>query len=88
VKRSAGSSASAPAQALALSCADKTANMLDMLRHMKEGHSVDSFTSKDHSTQLAKFVALAHTFRGRVPEALYTHYEVALDEFRHSGTDR
>lgn len=71
-----------PLEALALSCADKTANMIDMLRHMKFGHPVDTFTSKDHATQLAKFEALGAVYKDRVPQKLARRYEQVLQEFR------
>ena len=72
----------APDEALALSCADKTANIIDMLRHMKSGYPVHSFTSRDHATQLAKFEALAAVYGNRVPVGIKQRFERALREFR------
>lgn len=75
----------APDEALALSCADKTANMIDMLRHMKSGYPVHSFTLRDHATQLAKFEALAAVYGNRVPDRILQRFERALREFRKHG---
>lgn len=75
----------APNEALALSCADKTANMMDMCRHLRKGHALESFTSRGHGQQLEKFEALGELFRGRVPDRLLQRYEQVLDEFRSYG---
>lgn len=72
----------APPEALALSCADKTANMIDMLRYIKNGYAVSTFTSRDHTAQLTKFEALGEVFRGKVPERLWARYQQTLAEFR------
>lgn len=71
----------APPEALALSCADKTANMIDMLRYIENGHDVHTFTSRDHTAQLTKFAALGEVFRGKVPERLWARYQQTLAEF-------
>lgn len=71
----------APPAALAISCADKTANMLDMCRFAKGGHPVHTYTKKDHDTQLAKFRALLKLFVDRVPRKLYDRYCLTLAEF-------
>jgi len=70
---------------LALSCADKTANLLDMARLMRKGHEVGSFTKRGFAQQLAKFEALAALFRGRTPEPLYQRFQLALAAFRDQG---
>lgn len=75
----------APPQVLALSCADKTANMMDMCRHLKNGHPLESFTSRGHKQQLEKFEALGELFLGQVPEKLWRRYELVLSEFRRYG---
>ncbi len=75
----------APREVLALSCADKTANMLDMCRYLAKGYSTHDFTSKDHATQLAKFEALDAVYRGRVPRRLYARFRAALTEFHRLG---
>jgi len=70
---------------LALSCADKTANLTDMNRLMARGHAVDSFTQRGFESQQAKFEALDRLFQGRVPERLYQRFQWALAEFREWG---
>lgn len=72
----------APDTVLALSCADKTANMIDMLRHAKRGYPVHTFTSRNHAVQLAKFDALAAVYLNRVPERILQRFERVLQEFR------
>lgn len=54
--------------------------MMDMCRYMKNGHAVESFTSRPHAVQLRKFEALGELFRGRVPKKLWDRYARALDE--------
>lgn len=76
---------SAPPEVRALSCADKTSNLRDMVRLFAKGHPPESFTSKDFATQLRKFQALDPTYRGHVPEVLYARFRAALDEFAHLG---
>lgn len=70
---------------LALSCADKTSNLMDMNRLLAKGHAVDSFTKRGFGPQLAKFEALDRLFQGRVPERLYRRFRNALAEFRERG---
>ncbi len=70
---------------LALSCADKTANLMDMNRLLARGHAVDSFTKRGFAPQQAKFEALDRLFQGRVPERLYQRFQQALAEFRERG---
>lgn len=72
----------APPEALALACADKIANIVDMCRHIREGHPVHTFTSRDHATQLAKFEAFSRLVEQRVPEKLLTRFDRALQQFR------
>lgn len=66
---------------LALSCADKTSNLMDMNRLLGKGHDVGSFTKRGFSAQRAKFERLDSLFRGRVPVRLYQRFERALAEF-------
>ena len=70
---------------LALSCADKTANLMDMNRLLAKGHAVDSFTKRGFEPQQAKFEALDRLFHERVPERLYRRFRHALEEFRERG---
>lgn len=70
---------------LALSCADKTANLMDMNRLLAKGHRVDSFTKRGFESQWAKFEALDRLFQGRAPERLYQRFRRALAEFRERG---
>jgi len=67
---------------LALSCADKTSNLRDMNRLVEKGHSPESFTSRDHDTQLTKYLALGEVYSGRVPEILLQRFHLALTVFR------
>jgi len=70
--------AEAPAEALAISCADKISNLRALLGLMAKGHSVDSFLSRGYGAQLEKFEALNEIFHGRVPERLYKRFSEAL----------
>jgi hypothetical protein len=77
----------APAEVLAVSCADKTSNLRDMNRLLIKGHATHTFTSRDHPTQRAKFEALDRLYRDSVPEPLYARFTAAMEAFRrHEGT--
>lgn len=67
---------------LALSCADKISNLMDMNRLLAKGYDVSSFTKRGFARQYAKFDRLDRLFRGRVPPRLYQRFEQALAEFR------
>lgn len=67
--------------ALNLSCADKTANIMDMLRWVDRGFAVEEIVSRDHQTQLKKFEALDEVFRGRVAGDVYDRFEKVLRAF-------
>lgn len=67
---------------LALSCADKTSNLMDMNRLLAKGYDVSSFTKRGFASQCAKFERLDLLFRGRVLARLYQYFERALTEFR------
>ncbi|MBK8182539.1 MAG: bifunctional (p)ppGpp synthetase/guanosine-3',5'-bis(diphosphate) 3'-pyrophosphohydrolase [Candidatus Competibacteraceae bacterium] len=70
---------------LALSCADKISNLMDMNRLLAKGYPVDSFTRRGFESQQAKFEALDRLFQGRVFERLYQRFTLAFMEFRASG---
>ncbi|RUQ32152.1 MAG: bifunctional (p)ppGpp synthetase/guanosine-3',5'-bis(diphosphate) 3'-pyrophosphohydrolase [Candidatus Competibacteraceae bacterium] len=70
---------------LALSCADKTANLGDMNRLLTKGFPVDSFTQRGFASQQAKFVALDALFQNRTPARLYQRFAQALREFQERG---
>ena len=70
---------------LALSCADKTSNLMDMNRLLAKGHAVDRFTKRGFESQQAKFEALDRLFQSQVPERLYQRFQRALAEFRERG---
>jgi len=72
---------SAPDEVLWLSCADKTANLLDTIRLMEKGYKVENFLSVGSADQLDKFRSLADIFKGRVPETLYRYYSDCLARF-------
>lgn len=72
----------APVDALNLSCADKTANIMEMCSWLDLGYLAEEFTSRDHETQLAKFEALDQAYRGRVTERIYTRFSEWLKVFR------
>lgn len=71
---------------LALSCADKTSNLMDMNRLLAKGYQVDRFTKRGFEPQQAKFTALDQLFQGQVPERLYQRFKAALAEFRQHGS--
>jgi len=72
---------------LSLSCADKTSNLRDMNRLVAKGHPPESFTSRDHDTQLAKYRALGEEYYGRVPAVLFERFRRALAEFEEGPRD-
>jgi len=65
-------------EVLALSCADKTSNLRDMVRMLERGHALESFMSRGMEQQLAKFEALDALFRGRVPPKLQVRFDNAF----------
>ena len=67
---------------LALSCADKISNLMDMNRLLAKGYDVSSFTKRGFAAQYAKFDRLDRLFCGHVPPRLYQRFERALAEFR------
>ena len=71
----------APADALTLSCADKTANIIDMCSLLEKGYKTEDFTSRDHKTQLSKFEALDAVFKGKVVDSVYDRFSQALRMF-------
>lgn len=75
----------APVDALNLSCADKTANLREMCHWLKKGYRVDEFTSRDHPTQLGKFIALNEVFHHKVIPQLYTGFQDTLAAFQGLG---
>lgn len=74
--------ADAPDAALAISCADKTSNLRDMVRLTDKGHTLDAFLSRGHAQQLKKFTELDALFAGRVPETLLRRYREAFGRFQ------
>lgn len=68
----------APIDALNISCADKTANMQEMLGWMERGYRVEEFTSRDLETQLGKFKALYQMFEISSYKRIYCHFKEAL----------
>lgn len=79
----------APAVACALSCADKTANIEDMLRLVRKGYAVGDFLSVGADAQVAKFRALRELFNGQVPAVLLAAFDDALTELvERTGAER
>jgi len=74
----------APVDALNLSCADKTANIREMLSWIRKGYRVDDFTSRDLVTQLGKFDTLDKLFQGNVVTPIYERFKRSLDAMRRS----
>jgi len=72
----------APVDALDLSCADKTANIMEMCTWLDQGYLIEEFTSRDHGTQLAKFEALDRIYRSKVTERIYLRFSEWLEVFR------
>lgn len=76
--------ARAPRDAVALSCADKTANLIDFTLLMREGHPIESFASRPFLVQLGKFQKLRAVFI-EVPAELLARFDAALVEFKAAG---
>lgn len=75
----------APASAKAISCADKTANLLDMTRMMQSGYPTETFTRRPFTAQHEKFLKLGSVFKGVVPEGLIRRFRIALRDFEAAG---
>ena len=79
-------SGKAPDAAVALSCADKTANLIDFTMLMRKGHPIESFASRGFSVQLQKFEKLAELFSSRpIPSILERRFEEAFQAFKDAG---
>lgn len=70
----------APAEALAIACADKISNIRDSIKWIKLGHPVESFLSNDWETNQQHYLELQQVFQGAVPLALFTEFVTILDE--------
>jgi hypothetical protein len=75
---------SANEQVLAISCADKNSNMLDMIRFVEKGHKVSSFTKRGFPIQAEKFRKLEAVYRGVAPQLL-SRYRATLKKFLKVG---
>jgi len=75
----------APVPAKAISCADKTSNMMDMTRMLQAGHPTETFTRRPFVVQHEKFVKLGSVFEGTVPESLMGRFRTALRDFEAAG---
>jgi len=75
----------APMEVLALSCADKTSNLRDMLRLIDRGYELDSFLSVGKEKQVAKFEGLDELYSGVVPEKIHSRYTTALKRLKTSN---
>jgi (p)ppGpp synthase/HD superfamily hydrolase len=73
---------SAPVDALNLSCADKTTNLMEMISWMKKDYRLEEFTNRNHKANLAKFEALDEVFRGKVVAEIYKRFSAVLSDFR------
>ena len=63
---------------LSISIADKTTNLIDMLRLAALGHPLHSFLSVSAVEQIRKFERLREVFAGRVPGKLLADFDAAL----------
>lgn len=66
----------------ALSCADKTSNLMAMNQWLAKGYDTSSFTKRGYAAQRAKFEALDPLFQNQTPTRLYQRFQQALNEFR------
>jgi hypothetical protein len=73
---------------LALSCADKTSNLRDMVRLLERGHTLEAFMSRGMDQQLRKFDALDAVFRGRFPAKLQARFDQTLAALKQHATAR
>jgi len=67
-------------EVLALSCADKTSNLRDMLRLIDRGYELDSFLSVGKEKQIAKFEGLDTLYRDVVPKVIHQCFVIALSK--------
>lgn len=70
-----------PAEVLDISCADKTSNVGDMIRFMRQGHKLESFVSRGFDIQKNKFENLKLVFEGNVNTVIFKRYCQTLEEF-------
>jgi hypothetical protein len=75
----------APVSAKAISCADKTSNLLDMTRLVRAGYPTEKFTRRPFAVQHEKFVNLGSVFKGAVPGGLMRRFQIALRDFETAG---
>lgn len=75
----------APVEVLALSCADKTSNLRDMLRLLARGYQLADIMSRGYEQQVGKFEALSGVFQGVVPSGLYRMFQEAYVSLRGHG---
>lgn len=66
----------------ALSCADKTSNLMAMNQLLAKGYDTSRFTKRGHAAQRAKFEALDRLFQNQVPTRLYQRFQQTLTEFQ------
>ena len=77
----------APGEVLDISCADKTSNIGDMVRFMRQGHNLESFVKRGFDIQRNKFERLQSVFEGKVKNIIYRRYYLALEDFIISSRD-
>jgi hypothetical protein len=73
---------------LALSCADKTSNLRDMVRLLERGHTLDAFMNRGMDQQLRKFDALDAVYKGRVPAKLQARFDQVLAALKRYASER
>ena len=76
----------APSDVLDISCADKTCNIGDMIRFMKQGHKLESFVNRGFDIQRNKFENLRSVFDGKVNGIIFRRFCLALEEFIRLGS--
>ena len=74
-------------EVIAISVADKTTNMVDMLRLVRQGYALSSFLSVGASEQLQKFQRLRAVFANRAPKALMAEFDAVLAQLYTATAD-
>jgi (p)ppGpp synthase/HD superfamily hydrolase len=70
----------APMEAVALSCADKLANMEDTIVNLKAGYTIESFLKAGTKLQIQKLNELGDLYSERLPARIVGEYYSALRE--------
>jgi len=76
----------APAEAVAISVADKISNLGDLLYWMRQGYPVDSVLKRDWQSNFNTIERLMDIYRGKVPPAMLERLTMLFEEYKSLGS--